>query len=259
MKNLFNLLFLGLILSLIPVSQVAAQSIVARSPSYSQADDQSIDDEDVIHSYFHADKSYECAILNLDFSTTTPDEFYIFNTSVTDPDDEEIIAASNGNIYPAIAPVDGISAVHDRTRLSLTAEKTGIYKFTVSDAFAQNGSEPSTIRCRETTLYGSYNRFFAGVPIIEINNASSLDIDVVVTIIDSSQTKIVDARPSIAKGNTRSDIIFSSLPADNFGQIIITHNAPYGALSGVVAEYDFGSDGSITLKRERPLLNGQRR
>lgn len=252
---------LSLVLFLTVSAPLAAysQSIVARSPGYSQADDQSIDDEDTVQSYFHAGKSYECSIQNLDFSTSAADEFYIFNTDVTDPDGATIVAATNGNIYPAIAPVDGVSAVQPRTRVSLTAEKTGIYKFTVSDAFDNNGSEPSTIRCRETTLYGSYNRFFAGVPIVELNNAALLDIQVSITIIDSTGATVVDKQLAIAKANTRTDVIFSNLPGENFGQILITHNAPFGALSGVVAEYDFASDGSITLKRERSLKNALRR
>ena len=240
-------------------STAHAQSIVPRSPSYSQADDQSIDDEDTVQSYFFRDKSYECVIMSLDYSTTVDDEFYIFKTSVMDPDGASIVASANGDDYPAIAPVDGVSAVHNRTRLSLTAEKTGIYKFSVEDAFAQNNSEASTVRCRETTLYGGYNRFFAGVAILELNNVGAKDIDVEITITNSQGTVLVDKQEATAKAGTRSDVIFANLPESNFGQIRITHNGPFGALSGMVAEYDFGSGGSITLKRERPLTTAQRR
>lgn len=259
MKSLFassSLLLSGLLL--VP-SVAQAQSIVPRSTSYSQADDQAIDDEDVIQSYFHKDRSYECGIQILDFATSTDDEFYIFKTTVMDPDGAEIVASPNGDDYPAIAPVDGVEAVHERVRVSLTAQKTGIYKFSVEDAFSNNNSEASTIRCRETTLYGGYNRFFAGVAIVELNNASPKDYDVTITIINSQGVVVVDKQQATAKADTRSDVIFSNLPAGNFGQIRITHAAPYGALSGTVAEYDFNSDGSITLKRERPLTNAQRR
>jgi hypothetical protein len=255
-KTVLSLLVAGLIYN--PLT-TQAQSIVPRSPSYSQADDQPIDNEDTVQSYFHANKSYECAIMTLDFATSSADEFYIFNTNVTDPDGSTIVAAANGNVYPSIAPVDGVTAVHNRTRVSLTAQKTGIYKFTVADAFNQNGSEASTIRCRETTLYGGYNRFFAGVVIIELNNASELDIDVTINVVNSKQETVVSAQQAVAKSNTRTDVIFSSLPASSFGQIKITHNAPYGALSGMVSEYDYAADGSISLKRERPLQNAQRR
>ncbi len=259
MKTAIQLLTVSIVTLLLSQVTAAAQSIVPRSPGYSMADDQSLDDEDVINSYFHQGRSYECAILALDYATTATDEYYVFKTMVMGPDSQAIVASANGNDYPAISPVDGVQAVHERARVSLTAPKTGIYKFSVEDAFAQNNSESSTVRCTETTLYGGYNRYFAGTAIVELNNAGDKDIDVIFTIKDSNGTTVVSAQEATAKGGTRTDIIFANLPSATLGQIVITHNAPFGALSGNVAEYDFGSDGSITLKRERPLTNAKRR
>lgn len=262
MRTLLLSLCISLCISVISpvVTLVNAQSILPRSPSYSIADDQSIDDDDTITSYLHKGKSYECAILARDFTIGSPDEFYIFSTTVIDPDGHVVTPFLIGNVYPAIAPVLGISDfAHSRTRVSLTAKKSGIYKFTVEDFFNQNNSETSTVRCRETTLYGGYNRFFAGVVIVEINNASDQDIGVLITITNSHNVVVIDNQPAVAKGNTRSDVIFAHLPASELGQIVINHNSPIGALSGTVAEYDFGSHGSIILKRERPLRNALRR
>ncbi len=259
MKTSIQLLAVAIVTLLLSQVPASAQSILPRSPSYSLADDQSIDDEDVINVYMHRDRSYECGILALDFSANTDDEFYIFNSTVMDPDGGSFVATANGDDYPAISPVDGVSMVHNRARLSLTAQKTGIYKMTVEDAFNLNNSEPNTVRCRETTLYGGYNRYFAGVAIIEINNAGNKQTDVRISIKDSNGNTVIDAQEATAKANTRTDVIFANLPAASFGQIQITHEAPFGALSGTVAEYDYAPDGSITLKRERPLTTAQRR
>jgi len=240
------------------LSTAEAQSTLPRSVSYSQADDQSLNDADTIQSYFHRGRSYECSLQLRDFANAG-DEFYIFNQTVMDPDGTPLIALPNGDDYPAIAPVDGVEAVQSLTRLSLTAQKTGIYKFTVEDAFGVGNDEAHTIRCRETTLYGGYNRFFAGVAIAEVNNAAPRDFDVFVTVVTSEGVTVVDKQKYTAKAETRSDLIFANLPQESFGQVRITHSAPYGALSGIVAEYDFLGDGSIVLKRERPLKSAERR
>ncbi|MCB0324837.1 MAG: hypothetical protein KDD69_14740 [Bdellovibrionales bacterium] len=237
-------------------SHAEAQDTVLRSPAYSFATPFDISSDDEIAVQLHADKSYECVILTT-FQSTSNDDYFVFSTTAFDPDDQSITVTATGTEYPGAMPrANGVQSVERaRARINLIAQKTGRYRFAIEEVAESNpgGAAPATVQCRETTLLGSYNRFFAGVAIVEMQSLALLDQSVFVTIVDSNGAVQVDKQEFVVKANTRTDLIFSSLPAANFGQITITTTAPFGTLSGTVAEYDFESGGAITLKRERPL------
>ncbi len=211
------------------------------------------DADSELRAYFFAGRSYECVILTR-FYDMGMSPFYVFN-NVIDPNSNSVTVTSNGSLYPPVSTPSVITAEEqNRTRVAIVAETTGDYRFTLMDVEGINGDNFTAVpSCRETTLFGSYNRFFAQLPIVELENRSTADIPVAISIINSAGTTIVDKQPAVARASTRTDVIFSELPASDLGQIVITHSAPFGALSGTVSEYDFGSGGEITLKRERPL------
>ncbi len=202
-----------------------------------------------------AGKSYECVVFRtFIFDVDGPFGNYFVYLSGTTPSNANMNFTYNGDRYPFITAVEAYNSSQAFSRFSYTAVESGLHTLTMQD---QSGLSSSTgdisMDCRETTLYGSFNRFFAGVAIIELENRSRRDIPVKISITDSSGAVLVDNQSFVASKNTRSDAIFSDLPSQSLGQITITHEAPSGALSGTVAEYDFNADNSITLKRERPL------
>jgi hypothetical protein len=207
-----------------------------------------------------AGRSYECSVLIRFYDFGGATSYFVFNPSVSDPNDNSVLATPNGNSYPPVsAPTEISASDRNLARISLIAETTGNHVVTFSDVNNLNLTTQTIVSsCRETTLFGSYNRFFAGVAIVELENKSTSDIEVSISIINSAGKTIVDKQKSTAKASTRNDVIFADLPASDFGQILITHTAPFGALSGTVAEYDFGANGEITLKRERPLKEGSK-
>ncbi len=229
-----------------------------RSPAYASGSLVTLSEDDTIDVQLHANRSYECAVLT-NALLPASDDYFAFTSTAVDPDGASVTLAQTGTNYPGALPrANGVQTVERaRVRVNLIAQKTGRYRFSVEEVSetSPSGSASVTVQCRETTLLGGYNRFFAGVVIVEIQSLADVDQSVFVTIVDSNGNTQVDNQEFTAQSNTRTDLIFSDLPAQNFGQIRITHNAPFGSLRGIVAEYDFGSDGSITLKRERPLEN----
>ncbi len=202
-----------------------------------------------------ANKSYECVVFrNYIFDVTSSfRHFFVYFGGMT-PSNANMTFTFNGEYYPAVATPQAFASGQSFNRFSYTATESGLHTVTVQDQSGLNTTNTDvSMDCRETTLYGSFNRFFAEVAIIEIENKAFRDIPVAITITDSGGNVLVDKQIFNAKSNTRSDAIFAELPAQSLGQISITHNAPAGALSGTVAEYDFNPDSSITLKRERPL------
>jgi len=255
--------FIFSFLVVLGVSEVFAQDrvIFPISTTYTPSDVVPVDinrggaGSDLVQTSFSEGRSYECLIQAP--SVLFSKQVHFLSTSVTDPDGAIVTATANGLSYPALAKIDGASglsdAQHDKMRVSLIAQKSGVYSFSFEERAGTVGAAVEDVSCRETSLYGSYNRFFAQAAIVEIQNAASTVVPVQITIVDAGGNVVVDKQSVNAQGGTRTDVIFASLPANNYGQIIITHSAPFGVLSGYVAEYDTNADGSISLKRERAL------
>jgi len=210
---------------------------------------------DVLQVYMEKDRSYQCSLSskNRDGNTTV---FY-FDLAISDPNGILLVGVPNGLAYPAITNAIGAYALTDdlknRTRVSMSPSVTGLHTIALKERDSSTASQNVSFNCRETTLYGSFNRFFAQSAIVELRNASASDLQIKITIIDAGGNILVDKQNNVVRANTRSDIIFANLPAETYGQIIVNHTAPFGALSGYVSEYDAGSNGEIILKRERKL------
>ncbi len=220
-------------------------------------------DFNLLQAFFHQNKSYECSIVQTyleDYNRANAVDYWMFAQNVTDRDSQVVNVNFNGNAFPPLSTYKGlhasnvVSEAHQaRQRFSVVAEKTGQYSFSLENVFPVGIGTRSLFSCRETTLYGSYNRFYAETPIVEILNKARVQFQVFITVIGADGTVIVNKQPRVVNANTRTDIILAALPAGTFGQIIITHTAPFGALEGVVAEYNQGANGTIVLRRERAL------
>ncbi len=223
----------------------------------------------LLQSYFHENKSYECSIAHTyleDTDNANTTDYMMFTQNVTDRDNQVVSVNFNGGAFPPISTYKGIHSSNvitetqqARQRFSLIAAKTGQHQVSVENAFSGAGiSTYSLFTCRETTLYGSYNRFYAETPIVELLNKARVAFQVQITIIGGDGAVLINKQAYVVNPNTRTDIIFNSLPPSTFGQIIITHTAPFGALEGVIAEYNQSANGGIVLRRERPLENAER-
>jgi hypothetical protein len=212
-----------------------------------------------IRTSLEAGKGYSCIMLNREADAAAPKQFLVFNPLVTRPDNLTFIAATTGAIKPGIAVPSSLVGSQANLRLSFIAPLTGNYTFTATNAQPGGAAVPgSTVRCTDTSLYGSYNRLFADLAIVEITNDTESRITPFITIVDSNRNVVVNAQQvndSIGTGiagNSRQDVIFTNLPAGTYGQIIITHAASLGSINAYVSEYDF-RDNVLDLKRERPM------
>ncbi len=251
LRSHFSPVALLLLLLLLSSKSYAQQG--AMQPAYFSRSSGNFSFDTDIQAYLLAGRSYECTVLTRFFDAASS-SFYVFD-AVVDPESASVDVTPNGSLYPPVSTPSSISASdQNQLRVSFVAGTTGNYRFTLRDVLGRNSSNFTAVpSCRETTLFGSFNRFFAQVPIVELENKSSADIEVFIFIVNSGGTTIVDGQSAIAKAGTRTDVVFADLPGSDLGQVVITHRAPFGALSGTVSEYDFGPGGEITLKRERAL------
>jgi hypothetical protein len=245
-------LFVGLLSS--PGISIA-QDEVALQPAYAYQISYNVGTDTKVIVAFVKDKSYECVVFRsiIDDLDGPFQNFFIY-LSGKGPEGQDISLTFNGDLYPAVSAQETYLTSQINTRFSYTALSSGTHVISLRDQSGSNANTDGvTMDCRETTLYGSYNRFFAGTVIVEIENRALRDVPAKISITDSSGNVVIDKQSVTAKAGTRTDVIFASLPESSLGQIVINHEAPAGVLSGTVAEYDFNDDGSITLKRERPL------
>ena len=239
--------FYSLVLFL-SVEQVLADTILI-TPGRSEADSVfDIDGGDRIRVYLYQNKSYACSITQKDIDSN--DKFITFDLEAGDPDSEQITVSGIGNYDPVIAAPSGVSSL--KSRISLIATKTGFYTFSpvISDP-----TDIATIRCVETTLYGGYNRFAADIPIVELTNLSSENISPRIRVTDLEGEEVFTNEGSeveIAPFG-RQDIPIGGLTENTYGVITVTYLGPFGAIKGIVAEYNAASDGGFDLQRERKM------
>ena len=218
------------------------------SPDQTKAHDISLDPGEVTRGYFHSGRSYECRISLAQLSETT-DDFVHFNPIITGPEGA-VSVVPVGNIYPSEAAVSGVSiSEQSARRIAFIPNATGIYVFQLDFDAGLNAN--GTVDCFETTLLGSFNTFFAAVPITELRNRGNRAISVNVKAINFSGTTVAELNSSVP-ASSRTDVILN-IGAQQYGKITVTYLAPRGALEGTVAEYNYMPDGSIQLKRERSM------
>ncbi len=212
---------------------------------------------DSITTFFEQDRSYSCVLIVREFDPALPKKFPVFNTNLTAPDASTVVADALGTMKPAVAVPSSLVSKQSLLRLSLIAPQSGRYTIGLDDGQPGGTAVPGTnIRCNDTTLYGGFNRFFADIAIVELSNDTAENIEALITIIDFSGTKLIDKQSVTVSANKRADVVFASLPAQRFGQVLIAYKGSVTALSGYVSEYDLAADNTLTLKRERPLAQG---
>jgi len=213
---------------------------------------------DAITTFFEQDRSYSCVLIIREFDPALPKKFPVFNLNLTAPDTSIVVATAVGTMKPAIAVPSSLLAKQDLLRISLIAPQSGRYTIDLDEGQPGGTAVPGTnIRCNDNTLYGGFNRFYADIAIVELINDTAENIDALITIIDFAKDKLVDKQSVTVSANKRADVIFANLPEQRFGQILVAYKGSLTALSGYVSEYDFAGGGALTLKRERPLAQGQ--
>lgn len=235
----------ALILLATPLTLSATEEHLV-TPDRTHADDISYDPGEPVTGYFHAGRSYECRLAQA--KITSSNDYIYFSSSISGPSGS-ITGTGVGGIYPAesvIASATNRQALH---RISFIPTETGIHSLTTN--FDNNNTSNASVECFETTLLGSFNTFFANTPIVELRNRGNADISATVTAIDFNNTTVRTKTISVP-ASSRADAVLDNIPSALYGKIFITYLGPQGALSGIVAEYDFAG-ASITLKRERPI------
>jgi len=246
MNNIKYTLAIALVLHLLAPSVHAVEQHLV-TPDYSKADDISIDPGEPIVGYFHVDRSYECRVSQGKVASGFNDYGY-FDTTVAGPTGS-IQATETGERYPVEAVTSASLNRRSFHRISFVPVATGIHMFTMQ--FDGGLGMEATIDCFETSLLGTFNSFFAEIPIVEVRNKGNSPVEVQVTAVDFNGVQ-VDRKSATVPASSRADLILS-VPAQRFGTILVTYLAPRGTLSAIVSEYDFPSGGSLKLKREREM------
>lgn len=240
MRAVILCLVSALLLTFSQAQAFAATLLV--TPGRFDADDTEINIGDRVFASLLSGRSYECSVTQK--LITDSNSFITFDLQALDPSGSPINLTPSGNVHPAIAAPVGKSSL--RSRVTLIAQETGNYSLGFDLAVSAFG----TVRCRESTLLGDFNSFFASTQILELSNTANVEIDAQVQVIDFSGNILFEEEVSIEAGR-RVDTVLSDIPSETYGSIRVTSLAPVGALRGTVSEYDFGD--SIILKREREL------
>ena len=202
MKLRFKIFVLTLLFFNAAFVQAQVTQVTASAGNTGMFDDFLVGDSNVtvIQSYLHEGKSYECAILQSIFTDQTgvdADDFRIFETSVKGPSGSNVSVTANGNIFPQMAKIKPLKVAsststsqQSRLRYSLIPTESGLHKFTTVDVYGSNGQDLYSVRCRETTIYGSYNRFFAQTAIVEIQNKAAIAIPVFILLVPLAGTAV---------------------------------------------------------------------
>lgn len=227
------------------LAEVHAASVLV-TPGRADADDADISSGDTVITALEADRSYECTLRQR--RITSSSEFATFSLEGTNPDGDSISYIPSGNITPVVASPVGVSSL--RSRISILPAISGIYTLGINAPVASI----ATVRCVETSLFGGFNTFYAGVPIVELSNTSDHILDSYITVSDFTGTVFVDKKQVTIRPGLRVDTVFSSIPANTIGNVTVIHNGPAGSIVGWLAEYDFNA-GIGTLRRERQLTS----
>lgn len=212
---------------------------------------------DIARTALQAGRSYECSIITREYDAALPKKLPAFNPTVIQPNSVGAAGSFLGTLKPGLAAPVSLAAQRTKLRIGFLATQTGIHTLSFQDAAGSGTAIPgSSVRCVDTTLYGGFNRFFAGIAVVELSNNTLSALQAAITIVDFAGNVLINQQPTTIAANNRTDIVFASLPAERFGQILVTSVSSAGALSGYVSEYDQLGDGSLVLKRERPLSLG---
>ena len=245
MKQLFSLTATLLLSGLLQTASAVEEHLI--SPDHPKADDISLDPGETFVGFFHAGRSYECRVSQVQ-QVGGSDDYLYFTGAVTGPSGG-FTATFVGNLYPAEATMEVTLPKRNQRRIALVPSATGQHTFGMQ--FDANLGATGTVECYETTLTGGFNSFFAAVPIVELRNKGNQAVTVSVTATDFNGA-IVDTETISVPAGSRADAILT-VPSQRYGKILATYLAPRDSIEGIVAEYDFAGGGQITLKRERPM------
>jgi hypothetical protein len=184
-------------------------------------------------------RSYSCEGI-----PSVPDSEFGFGLSVESRADSQpaIRVRATGNMAPVVTA--GVET-RGRARISFLtpgADRDQRYAIPVRTAL-ESREVMSSVLCRETTLYGSYNLFAADYHFAEFENFSDAEISGYITAESSDGRIVLERHPfKVPGGATRHfdlhTVIRDAIGDRSFGRLLVVHNGPPNALTGRVARYN---------------------
>lgn len=174
-----------------------------------------------------AGRSYACTVVGQNIDTNTG-----FSAEVTDPEGKVSAGALRGTVTPSVSGSMDQNLVNNR--VVYTAQLNGQHLIQLTDFKA--GGESVRVECVETTLYGVYNTNINNFNFMELTNTTNDPISGSWTAVNwdgQSFTGDFTVLP-----NRRADVnLHQVVGAGKFGQVMLTHDGPRGALIGYISQY----------------------
>ena len=190
-----------------------------------------------------ANRSYACTAIG-----ALSDSEIGLDAQVFDPNSDNITAIECGDAAPLAAAPSGDSSQADN-RICITPTATGAHFIRIGSY--KSGGEDVRIECVETTIFGVYNTNVNDFNFLELVNLTNKTVNGNWRAINFDGATFTGAF-TIAP-NRRADIdLHSNVGAGRFGHVIVTHDAPRGALFGFVSQYS-GSVTDFSLSVSNPL------
>ena len=234
---------------------------------------QAVSEGDAVKIYLDQRRSYECYIQQAVYQGGS--EFFGFADTATSPIGALFIVPFSplgqkfvytGQAHPVmsappLAALDPSFGTSDpqlyrgqRSRFAALPDVSGMYTFPIDGLLNVGGTASVDINCVTTSLVGKFNRFSADIVIVEIaGNGPSFGAG---SVYLKDLAGNIIASDVIIFGAGRRDYIYSNLPSDAIGKIVINHSAPKGSLQASVAQYNVDTSGNLTLVSRLPLEQG---
>ncbi|HQH25921.1 MAG TPA: hypothetical protein PLP17_00880 [Oligoflexia bacterium] len=202
-----------------------------------------------LFAFLEQDKSYACTAgvsfpgLDTGFQPQVSDSNGVIDNNANG-------VALRGAVTPHVNVVSS-SALADDDRIVITPTKSDNYQFSVFNN-SQSSDVDFRLECLETTLYGGYNTNANPFNFLELTNTTNAAVSGRVRGFNFDGSPSVETFFGIA-ANSRFDIdVHTAAGPNKYGVLIVTHNGPYGALQGVLAQYS-GPPSALVLQSTLPL------
>lgn len=194
-----------------------------------------------------ARRSYACTAVGQNSDTNTG-----FSASVTGPGGTTQTGVLQGEVTPAVPGNSDTDLKNNR--LVFTAQSSGTHSIQLTDF--KSGGESVRIECVETSLYGVYNTNVNDFNFLELTNTTNTPLSGSWTATNWDGQEFTGDFSIPA--NRRVDInLHDVVGQDRFGQVLVSHSGPDGALLGYVSQY-VGTPTNFSLAASNRLIERER-